>query len=578
MSAEQFITEHLDLWTEAVTTKSASGRGRNGNIELTGIKKLRELILELAVRGQLVPQESSDESASYLLARIADERERLIKTGEIKQLQRLPKVDENDQRRLPPSWVWTRLGQATNYGLTEKAEPADVNANVWVLELEDIEKESSRLLTKVRQGQRPFKSSKNRFRKGDVLYGKLRPYLNKVIVADETGVCTTEIVPLRGFAGVNPEYLRLVLKSPAFKIYANSSTHGMNLPRLGTDKARLALLPLPPEREQHRIVQKVDELMALCDRLEQQTHDQNAAHETLVNALLDALTQSADADELADNWARLAAHFDALFTTEHSIDRLEEMILRLGVMGHLTSYDPNYESAPVLLSEMAARKDKLVKDGSIKKQKDSAAICGERKPFYIPEHWTWCRLPDVGIVARGKSKHRPRNDLSLYHGGTTPLIQTGDVARANRKINTYSALYNEVGVAQSKLWPAGTLCITIAANIGDTGILNFDACFPDSVVGFTPFDDSLFSEYFEYFLRTAKRTLEDFAPSTAQKNINLDVLQKIVVPLPPAEELKQVVERLDRLMALCDKLKTRLNQASKTRRQMADAVVEQALH
>ena len=154
-------------------------------------------------------------------------------------------------------------------GATGKAEPSEVSEETWVLELEDIEKVSSRLLNRVRYGVRPFKSTKNRFYKGDILYGKLRPYLDKVVLADEDGVCSSEIMPIRGFVGLAPQFIRLVLKSPYFVQYANSSTHGMNLPRLGTDKARQALFPLPPEVEQHRIVTKVDELMGLIDRLEQ---------------------------------------------------------------------------------------------------------------------------------------------------------------------------------------------------------------------------------------------------------------------------------------------------------------------
>lgn len=122
------------------------------------------------------------------------------------------------------------------------------------------------------------------------------------------------------------------------------------------------------------------------------------------------------------------------------------------------------------------------------------------------------------------------------------------------------------------------MCITIAANIGDTGILGFDACFPDSVVGFMPFDDRLRIEYVEYFLRTAKQHLNEFAPSTAQKNINLDVLERILVPLPPPEEIARIVERADELMSICDGLIERLNRLASKRCQLAEAIVDQAVH
>ena len=190
---------------------------------------------------------------------------------------------------LPKSWQWIRLGNLTNYGSTDKVETNDVDDTTWVLELEDVEKETSRLKAKIRFSERKFKSSKNAFLRGDVIYGKLRPYLDKVLVADEDGVCTTEMIPVRGFKDTNPEFLRLTMKSSAFKLYANNSTHGMNLPRMGTDKARLALIPLAPAPEQHRIVAKVDELMALCDQLKSSLQQ---AQETQIQ-LTDAVVENA---------------------------------------------------------------------------------------------------------------------------------------------------------------------------------------------------------------------------------------------------------------------------------------------
>ena len=132
-----------------------------------------------------------------------------------------------------------------------------------------------------------------------------------------------------------------------------------------------------------------------------------------------------------------------------------------------------------------------------------------------------------------------------------PLIQTGDVARSRGKVTTFTALYNQVGVDQNRLWPAGTLCITIAANIGDTGVLQFPACFPDSVVGFVPDTDLVDLRYIEIFLGSIQRRLEREAPSTAQKNINLRVLEEIVVHLPVLEEQRAIAAKIDGLIDLC---------------------------
>lgn len=263
--------------------------------------------------------------------------------------------------------------------------------------------------------------------------------------------------------------------------------------------------------------------------------------------------------------------FDLFADAPNAVAKMRELILDLAVRGKLVSQDPNDKSANTLLLAVANGDGG---DSTLSKTDD-----GDEKPFELPVGWVWAKFSQLGELGRGKSKHRPRNDPSLYNNGKYPLVQTGDVARSNGKISTHTGLYNENGLAQSKMWPKGTLCITIAANIADSGILEFDACFPDSVVGFIPSNNNLQVQYFEYFMRTAKSQLEKFAPATAQKNINLGILEEVSIPLPPAPEQKRIVAKVDELMALCDRLEaqqqqreirhTALAQASLTR--FADA-------
>ena len=166
----------------------------------------------------------------------------------------------------------------------------------------------------------------------------------------------------------------------------------------------------------------------------------------------------------------------------------------------------------------------------------------------LPVGWRWTTLPEIGHLGRGKSKHRPRNAEFLY-GGKYPFIQTGDIRHADGIIKSYTQTYSEAGLAQSKVWPQGTLCITIAANIAETAILGLDACFPDSVVGFIPNED-VDVKFIEYYFRTIKENLERFAPATAQKNINLDILRKVTVPLPPLEEQRRIVTEVERRLSV----------------------------
>ena len=169
-------------------------------------------------------------------------------------------------------------------------------------------------------------------------------------------------------------------------------------------------------------------------------------------------------------------------------------------------------------------------------------------PATNPKGWNVVTFADVGTLDRGKSKHRPRNDPVLI-GGPYPFIQTGDVANSQGVIRKYSATYSEVGLQQSRLWPTGTLCITIAANIADTATLGFDACFPDSVVGFIP-NSVVTTEFVQYWLSFLKPVLEASAPQLAQKNINLRILRSLPIIVPPIELQNEFVARLENIQSI----------------------------
>ncbi|TOP00827.1 restriction endonuclease subunit S, partial [Vibrio parahaemolyticus] len=170
-------------------------------------------------------------------------------------------------------------------------------------------------------------------------------------------------------------------------------------------------------------------------------------------------------------------------------------------------------------------------------------------PVTNPKGWEVEKFGNVGSLDRGKSKHRPRNDPKLL-GGLHPLVQTGDVANSKGYLRSYTSTYSDFGLAQSKKWPAGTLCITIAANIAKTGILTFDACFPDSVVGFTP-NSKTTTEYVQAWISFLQKILEANAPESAQKNINLAILRDLNIPVPPVSEQNKftmIVEKVNSVL------------------------------
>lgn len=248
----------------------------------THLSYLKQAILQEALKGKLVEQNPEDEPASELIKRIKAEKAKLGKKENS-----LPNIKaEEIPFEIPENWAWARLGDITNYGSSPKAEPTDLKPETWVLDLEDIEKSTSNLLCKVRYSQRNSLSTKNRFKKGDVLYSKLRPYLDKVIVADEDGVCTTEILPLKCYAGLNPYYLQITLKRVDFLKYVNSVTKGMKMPRLGTKEGQLSLIPIPPLKEQSRIVKEIEKQFTKTENLKEHIIANQEATEQLLKAIL----------------------------------------------------------------------------------------------------------------------------------------------------------------------------------------------------------------------------------------------------------------------------------------------------
>ena len=234
-------------------------------------------ILDLAIRGKLVPQDPNDEPASVLLERIRTEKEELIKQGKIKRDKKESVIFKGDDNSyylrtgrveesledwrfddLPETWKICCLGELCDYGDCINVNTEDIAEDAWILDLEDIEKDTGTVLKKVTKDQRNSVSTKHKFHSGQVLYNKLRPYLNKVVLSDADGYCTSEILPLEFKNCVLPEYARYYLMSGTFIAYANHCSYGVKMPRLGTTDGKKAIFSLPPLSEQKRIVETID--------------------------------------------------------------------------------------------------------------------------------------------------------------------------------------------------------------------------------------------------------------------------------------------------------------------------------
>jgi len=340
-------------------------------------------------------------------------------------------------------------------------------------------------------------------------------------------------------------------------------------------------LPLPPKNEQHRIVAKVDELMALCDQLEQQQTDSNDTHQTLVESLLATLTKAADPKEFAQAWQRIAHHFDTLFTTEPSIDQLKQTILQLAVMGKLVPQDPNDEPASFLLKKIAKVKRRLIKKGEIKSQKPLPEVSEEELPFELPNGWEQTRLSDLSDeISTGpfgtmihkqdyvdggiplvnpshmiKGKIVEETDISVSHKTAKALssyrLANGDIVMARRGEMGRCALVTE----REDGWLCGTGSFRIKFH---ADILR-------------PFVLLLFQT------ETVRTYLGGNSVGATMTNLNHGILNKLPILLPPKNEQRRIVAKVDELVALCDELKSRLNAAQSTQIQLADAIVEKAV-
>ena len=252
----------------------------------TTIQLAKSKILDLAIRGKLVPQNPDEEPASVLLERIRAEKEELIKQGKIKRDKKesvifrgednsyylrmgnlIETLDDWRINDIPYSWGICCLGEVCDYGNCTNVDTKDIPKTAWILDLEDIEKDTGKVSQKLTLKERNSASTKHSFHKGQVLYSKLRPYLNKVVLVDDDGYCTSEILPLDFNKYILPEYAKYYLMSPTFLRYANHCSYGVKMPRLGTLDGRKAVLIVPPVNEQKRIADKVSQLFSLLDSI-----------------------------------------------------------------------------------------------------------------------------------------------------------------------------------------------------------------------------------------------------------------------------------------------------------------------
>ena len=481
-------------------------------------EQLKASILQYAIQGKLVEQRTEEGTGEELYQQIQAEKQRLIAEKKIKKEKPLAEITEDEiPFDIPESWKWVRLGDCTGYSQTKpKISPKDITDDMWSLDLEDIQKESGAILTRTTASKRKITGDKVLFYKGQVLYSKLRPYLKKILIAPDNGICTPELVPFNTYL-VYANYIVYVLRSPHIDYVVNSVTYGVKMPRVGTETMVNLLIPLPPLSEQKRIVAKIEELLPLIDRYA-------VAYEKL-------------------------EQFNAKFPED-----MKESVLQYAIQGKLVEQRPEEGTGEELYRQIQTEKKRLIKEGKIKKEKPLPEIAEDEIPFDIPGSWKWVRWGELS--------------QSIQYGYNAPAKEHGRIKMVRiSDIQDGKVLWNKVPYCDIKeneipTYQLGANDILFARTGGTVGKSYLVKDVPEEAIyaGYlirTQYSSLLCPDYMKHFMESQLywNQLRSGTIATAQPNCNGQTLSKMILPLPPLAEQKRIVAKLEEILPLCERLK-----------------------
>ena len=404
---------------------------------------------------------------------------------------------ENVPFEVPSGWVWTTLGEISTYGECNTITIDEIGKDDWILELEDLEKDTAAIIQTLTKKERSLKGVRHKFCKGEVLYSKLRTYLNKVLVAPNDGYCTTEIMPFNSFCSISTDYLCHVLRSSYFLGYTLQCGYGVKMPRLSTNDARKGMIPLPPLAEQLRIVNEIERSFAAINTLENsKTHLQTA------------------------------------------IKQAKNKILDLAIHGKLVPQDPNDEPASELLKRINPKVEITCDNGHY-----------PQLPFEAPQNWSWTTLGKIGKWQSGSTPNRLNKD---YYNGNIPWLKTGDLNNGYITHIPESITEKALNETSVKLNPTGSVLIAMyGATIGKIGILTFPATTNQACCACEVFN-GIDKEFLFLFLLSHREEFIKMGGGGAQPNISKEKIINTYIPLPPFAEQKRIVNTVNVLFTKLD--------------------------
>jgi type I restriction enzyme S subunit len=462
---------------------------------------LKNSILQRAIEGKLVPQRKEEGTARELLAEIRAEKARLIKEKKIKKTRPLPAITDDEKPfNIPDSWEWVRLGEVSTYGQKiNKIVVENMKPDMWLLDMEDIEKGTGRIIRHKLVKSSVIRGDKAVFHKGDLLYSKLRPYLKKILIAPEDGICTSELVPFQVYQGINPLYAIWWLHSPSVDQKVNTASYGVKMPRVGKETMINLLLPLPPLAEQHRIVAKIEELQP-------------------------------DIDAYDKAQTELAA------IEERFPDDMKKSLLQYAIEGKLVPQRKEEGTAKDLLAEIRAEKARLVKEKKIKKSKPLPAITDNEKPFAIPDSWEWVWLE--GLIFHISSKKYQIKQKDINTNGLYPVV-----SQSMNKIEGYSNDSKKILHLDKPVLVFGDHSRTLK-------LIDFDFIVgADGTKIMQLINNDFDIRYLYYALRY---NINRLSPRNYGRHYSQ--LSNMPIPVPPLAEQHRIVAKLEELLPLCEQL------------------------
>ena len=544
-------------------------------------------MIELTKDVELLPQDPDDEPAGVLLEKIKEEKERLIKAGEIRNHKPIPKITEEEMPyEIPKSWKWSRLH---DIGLINPRNSAQDDLDASFVPMPLISAEYG---VKVQSEKRLWKEIKNgytHFKENDVSLAKITPCFEngKSTVMrglkNGIGAGTTELHVFRPILStISPDYVLIYLKSPKFineGIPRMTGSAGQK--RVPKEYFAENPFPLPPTLEQKRIVSKVDRLMAFCDELEKNKEKRESKRISLNNACLDKLLSSREPEEFQEHWQRIVDHFDILYHHPGNVAKLKQAILQLAVMGKLVPQDPDDEPAEVLLEKIKQEKEQLIKEGKIKRQKPLPPITEDEKPFELPKGWEWVRLGD--ITKKLGAGSTPRGGKAVYRNKGVKFLRSQNVWNEGLRIDDVAYITEKIheNMSGTHVKPGDILLNITGASIGRSAVVPDD--FDEGNVSQHVSIVRLVEKSSKAFIHLAiispyiKDMVFSVQVGISREGLSMSRLQFFPIPFPTLNEQKRIAAKVEQLLSLCDRLAERLQEADSKRDKLFQAVVNQVL-